>query len=183
MKRIIIVAAIILVGFIATPRLFAQENNNDDSAQQTIASCQRAQQYINNIQKPRDLRGRVDRLQAYRYIYQRLDGFVIRLEKNDQFQADLMRSSLDTLNDQISTFKDDYESYDTARDQVVTISDCQKNNQQFTSSLAVAREKRQIVHNDIIALDATLSPEFKTQLDDLYQHFLKGGPTSGGDRE
>lgn len=172
MKRLAIISIVIAAGLFGVPNLFAQENSVDDSAQQAVASCQRAQQYIENIQKPRDLRGRVDRLQAYRYIYQRLDVFVIRLERNNQHNAKGLRSSLDALNDQITTFKDDYEKYDQARNAVVEVDSCQKNNTTFVEALQNARQKRDAVHADILALDATLSPEVKTQLDDLHQHFV-----------
>lgn len=183
MKRTSIIMVIILTGFLVTPKLFAQDSGNEEASRQAVASCRRAQQYINNIQKPRDLRGRVDRLQAYRYIYQRLDGFVIRLERNNQFQAKEMRTSLDSLYKQINVFKDDYETYDEARDKVATFNDCQKNNQQFTDALQLARQKRQIVHDDITSLDATLTPKIKTQLDNLHQYFLQGDSIVGDNRE
>jgi hypothetical protein len=183
MKRLIVLAIIMAAGIFCAPTLFAQDIPSDEAAQQTVVSCQRAQNYLKNIQKPRDLRGRVDRLQAYRYIYQRLNVFVIRLEKNDQYNARELRESLDTFNEQITVFKDDYELYDRARDDVSHIENCQKNNQQFTAALSSARQKRQLVHEDVLKLDMTLSPQVSTQLDQLYQHLLVGGPNSGASNE
>ena len=183
MKRLVVIAIFIAGGLFMVPPLFAQDITSDEAARQTVASCQRAQNYLKNIQKPRDLRGRVDRLQAYRYIYQRLNVFVNRLEKNDQYKARELRASLDTFNEQITVFKDNYEVYDKARDEVSQIENCQKNNQQFTAALGSARQKRQLVHEDVLKLDMTLSPQVSTQLDQLYQHFLVGGSNGGSSDE
>lgn len=134
--------------------------------------CELAQNYLRNIQKPRDLRGRVDRLQAYQYIYQRMDNFVSRLERNKQPEAENLRANLQRFSQAIEQFKGDYESYDTAREAVVKISDCQSEKEVFDQRLAEAREKRVVVKSDIELIQSILNPNITSQLESLYQQLL-----------
>lgn len=131
--------------------------------------CSQAQSYLKTIQKPNDLRARVDRLQAYTYIYQRMDIFVERLEHNKQPLAQQFRENTDSLQSSIGAFKRDYESYDVARDRLTDLKNCQKNVSEFQHRLDDAREKRTQVNTDITKLDQLLGPTFQTQLTDLYQ--------------
>jgi glutaredoxin 2 len=141
--------------------------------QQTPAErCSLTQNYLKTIQKPRDLRARVDRLQAYRYIYQRLDVFVIRLEKNGQPQATELRSTLETYSDKTEAFKNDYERYDKAREDLANMKDCKNSIEKFQQQLQTTRELRQKVHEDIQNIQALLSPEITGQLEVLHEKLL-----------
>ena len=133
--------------------------------------CGLAQSYINNILKNRDLYARVDRLQAYQYIYHRIDVFVRRLERNEQKGDVELRASLNKFNDSIEKFKVDYESYDKARDLVGTVPDCKSNLAQFQSRLADARAKREVVYANVGAIQQVLESEIAVQLDAIQQSF------------
>ena len=170
--RIGFVVAVLLVSGLS-PRVLAQDDSSDGTT--PAQRCGLAQNYLKNIQKPRDLRARVDRLQAYQYIYQRLDVFVARLQHNNQPEAADLRASLDRLNKSTQQFKTDYESYDTAREAVVKVKDCQENFADFTAKLADAREKVATVGKDVDLIDSILSPNIKSQLGTLYQQLLISG--------
>lgn len=139
--------------------------------------CSRTQNYLKNIQKPRDLRARVDRLQAYRYIYQRLDVFVVRLEKNSQPFADNLRVQLNELEKVTESFKNNYEAYDRARDAAASSKDCQNKFEEFQSKLNKARQLRQEVYADVVAIQQLLSEQINGQLGELQRTLLATGST------
>lgn len=131
--------------------------------------CGLAQNYLKNIQRPKDLRARVDRMQAYQYIYQRLDVFTVRLEKNNQPLAEQFRAKLTALDANIDAFKDHYETYDAARESVVTLDSCGQDVGEFQKRLSKARQARQVVHDDIQKIQALYSPDILDQLRQLKQ--------------
>lgn len=136
--------------------------------QQTPAQrCVLTQSYLQKIQKPQDLRARVDRLQAYRYIYQRIDVFVIRLEKNNQPNAKEMRTTLDQFNRATDAFKNDYEQYDQSREKLTTMKDCQNSIEKFQQDLQVLRTERAKLYQDILTIQDLLSPGISGQLETL----------------
>ncbi len=143
------------------------EANQDAAAQR----CERAQYYIKSNIQPRDLRTRVDRLQTYQYIYQRLDTFVKRLEHNQQPLTSELRAQLNTIRQSTDSFKTNYETYDNARDQVTKLSNCKENITEFQNRLADARMKRQKVNEDVVTLQKDFSTT-KTQLESLYDQLL-----------
>lgn len=173
-KLLLIVAAVFV--FTATGTL-AQEAPAQTSQELATQRCSLAQNYIKDIQKPRDLRARVDRLQAYRYIYQRLDLFTKRLERNQQPEAENLRASMNSLGKDIEQFKASYERYDAAREELTNIKDCRNNMTLFQSKLEAARSKRQEVSDSIVAVESTISPTVKNQLDVLYEGLLATGKT------
>lgn len=129
--------------------------------------CGLTQNYLKNIVKNRDLYARVDRLQAYQYIYHRLDVFVRRLERNNQAGASEMRMSLNKFNTQIESFKSNYEQYDSSREALISVTNCRKNLAQFQDKLAEARIKRSAVHQDVLDIKATLETELIEQLNTI----------------
>lgn len=150
--------------------------------QQTPAErCDLAQNYLKTIQKPRDLRARVDRLQAYRYIYQRLEIFVIRLEKNNQPYALELRSQLDDLARATDSFKDNYERYDQARESVTNMKDCQRNIDQFQTKLQTVRLERQKVYDSVLEVEFIFSPQITGQLETLQQNLQATEKTRAND--
>lgn len=151
---------------LATPVL-AQENMASKADR-----CALAQSYLKNIQKPRDLRARVDRLQAYQYIYQRLDKFVIRLEKNNQPQAKELRAQLNQLNGLINNFKASYESYDQSRESVSKLQDCRNHMDELEQRLNEARLQRQAVYDSVQQIQTLLRPAVVEQLTILHQSLL-----------
>ncbi len=175
-KLRILILTVLLLGAVIAPRVSAQESNVSVQ-QQAIERCTLSQNYLRNIQKPRDLRARVDRLQAYRYIYQRLDIFVRRLERNSQPEAANLRASLNQFNVTIEAFKNNYETYDAARESLTEVKDCRKNIGTFQQKLQNVREKRQLVHDQVIAIEELLNPRIDSELNTLYQSLLATGST------
>ncbi len=165
-KSRLLTLLIIISALVVVPQLVRAQSAVVD--QQTPEQrCGLTQSYLKTVQRPRDLRARVDRLQAYRYIYQRLEVFVVRLEKNDQPNAQKLRTNLDDLDRATDTFRNDYEQYDLAREQLATMKDCHKSIEEFQRKLQVARTQRQKVYEDVARIQNILSPEITTQLDEL----------------
>lgn len=173
-----ILSVTILLFGVVSPSVFAQEASQTPE-QIVTERCQLAQKYLKESQRSRDLRARVDRLQAYRYIYQRLDMFTKRLERNSQPQATELRATLNELNKQIETFKSTYEQYDQARDAVSNLPNCRSNIVGFQAKLTTAREKRQEVAVAVVKTEEVLNPRAKSQLDVLYQTLLSAGNSEG----
>ena len=182
-KRQIIISFFILT-LTGTASVASRVSAQSQPASEAPAGrCTLTQNYLKNIQKPRDLRARVDRLQAYRYIYQRLDLFVARLERNNQPEAANLRASLDRLNKSIDLFKNDYELYDQAREDTTNLKDCRTNFDDFSNKLTVARSTRTIVNQDVELIQSILNPNVKSQLDTLYGQLLISGKSSGVNNE
>lgn len=134
-------------------------------AQDTPATgCEAAQQYLKAAQKPRDVRTRVDRLQSYRYIHQRLDTFTRRVERNNQPNAKNLRANIDRLHDVTEAFRLDYEAYDEAREAVVAVKDCRRNSEEFSSRLETARSARAVVAQDVALLRSIIATNITEQL-------------------
>lgn len=124
-----------------------------------VKNCNQAQNYLSGTLRLRDLRARVDRLQAYQYINQRVDGFVRRLERHDQPQATELRLTVTKLNSLINNFKSDYEMYDTAREQLASLRDCQDQPAVFARNLQTARGRLQTVEKDIQTIEDLLNKQ------------------------
>lgn len=157
---------VVLVVAIVTPLLSHTVVYGQDV---TAFGCEATQRYLRNVQKARDVRTRVDRLQAYRYIHQRLDVFIGRIERNNQPNAKNMRADIDRLYDATEAFRLDYEVYDTARDTVSTLEDCRNNTEQFANKLQEAREKRAIVAQDVALIRSIIGTNIPEQLDVIEQ--------------
>jgi len=166
-RRITTILLLSSVLLFAAPQVFAQEPtppSNEDIAQR----CQVAINYVTSNQKPRDLRSRVDYLQAYQYIYQRFDIFVRRLERNNQKDAPAFRATLTELQKETDQFKQAYESYDTARESLTGMTNCSTNPDEFSRRLAEARQKRVEVNNATNQVNTHLSATLQPQLQTLY---------------
>lgn len=175
--KIRLVILLLLIGsLLLVPRVFAQ--SEDALNDQTTQRCGLTQSYLKNSQKSRDLRARVDRLQAYRYISSHLETFISRLERNGQPQATELRGTLTSINDNIETFKTTYEAYDIARNQVVSVKDCRNNIEQFQTKLDDARLKRQEVNASVLSIQNLLEPTTKDQLTTLYTELLATSKTT-----
>jgi hypothetical protein len=126
--------------------MFAQELGTTGGAptRESIAQrCTYAQRYLNETLKPRDLKARVDRLQAYRYIYQRLDVFAARLERNNQQGAAEFRQSLDQFAKKTEAFKKNYEQYDSTSEILPQSMKIARNAQMNFKSTSTPRELRE----------------------------------------
>ena len=143
-------------------------------------NCKQAQSYLNITLKKRDLHARVDRLQAYRYIYQRLDSFVNRLEKNNQPGAQDLRTDLSVLNTKIENFKNDYETYDASRDLVANMTQCLSKKSEFEKNIIVMQANRAAVNTDVSSIRVLLEDTIKGRLDTLYQQYLETGTNGDG---
>lgn len=163
----------------ATP-VFAQELGATGGAPSRDSIAQRctfAQRYLNETLKPRDLKARVDRLQAYRYIYQRLDVFAARLERNNQQGAVEFRQSLDQLHKSTEAFKKDYEQYDATRDIAAKYENCQKQPDEFQEYINATRIAREKVSKDVADIHSLLDVSIMNQLAELHNVFLQTGGT------
>lgn len=165
MKKLLCTSLLAVLAFLPTGSAVAQEaSSSAASDQQIVDRCVLSQNYLSANLRRRDLRGRVDRLQAYRYMYQRLDVYVSRLEHNRQPEADNLRASADTFAQAIERFKRAYEQYDIARDGLTSLAGCAERPAEFRDSLATARQRRQTVHSEVIAIQALLSDTIRPQL-------------------
>lgn len=117
--------------------------------------CDAAQYYLKNTQRSRDLRSRVDRLQTYQYVQKRLDDFVSRMERHNQPGHQTLRVEVDSYEKGIELFKQSYELYDHARDEVTSLKSCTDNPARFSEYLTKAREERASVRTAIKNIDAT----------------------------
>ncbi|MCB9822926.1 hypothetical protein H6800_01470 [Candidatus Nomurabacteria bacterium] len=145
-------------------------------ASSEISGCKIAQQNLGASIRSNDLRTRVNRMQAYQYMYQKLDIFVQRLENNGQPGAKDLRAKTDELGTQITKFRDDYEAYDKDRDKVTKIENCTKNSIAFDRALQNARNSRAVVHEDVVNLDEMLSGPIQNSIRNLYTELLASSP-------
>lgn len=141
--------------------------------------CSLSQSYLNRTLKPRDLKSRVDRLQAYRYIFQRLDIYVSRLERNNQSGAKELRANLDDLKNKTEQFKNLYETYDATRELSAKYQECEKSPEQFLKNIDATRVERQNVNAKIIEIQNLLDQTIKKQLENLYQNQLEAEKLAG----
>lgn len=160
---VIFIFGILLVVFSFRAQTYAQEQTDYSLS----ARCGVAQQKLAGPVRSRDLRTRVDRMQAYLYVHERLDIFTQRLENNNQPSAEQMRTLTSELNVLISTFKNDYEVYDQARTAVATLKNCSKNTEDFSTSLEFARTTRKKVNEDVVAINLLLSGPVTTTMNEL----------------
>lgn len=172
MKRRYLTGLVLVIW--ATVATVALAQSGDVITEQTAQRCALAQSYLQEIQKPRDLKARVDRLQAYRYIAERLDVYTRRLEKNGQPGAAELREQVTQLNKNVDDFKNSYESYDQAREVVSKLRDCRTNVAQFQQKLEIARQKRQAVDAAVNTIQAQLDPTIKGQLSTVYTTLASG---------
>jgi TolA-binding protein len=169
--RILILAGLLSFSILGSSvTTYGQEQAGDDTA----ARCRISQSFITTTIRPRDLRARVNRLQAYRYIYSRLDTFVQRLEHNEQSYATELRVDLDQLSDKIERFKEDYEVYDQARQNVINQNECSKNFTTFQEKLEIARVNRQQVGTDVAEIESILET-IRGRVEQLRQELLATG--------
>lgn len=131
--------------------------------------CERAQSTLRTTVRNRDLRTRVDRLQAYKYIEKNLDALTQRLENNDQPHAEEFGELTTQLIALIGQFTDDYEKYDTARDSVSDITGCRGNFNAFQKNLYDAREKRAKVSAGVTDIRNLLDSGVRNQLSTLLE--------------
>ena len=148
MKKLLIFIAIFGLIF-STQKLFAQNSYKQVDGTAIKESCINAQSYINQTVRKNDLRTRVDRLQLYEYNHQYLDLLTTRLENNSQPQAQQMRDLVDGYKSKIDGFKAKYEEYDSKRDKLAGIGDCQNNTAEFAELLQQARSARQKVATSV----------------------------------
>lgn len=170
------ISALLLVGLVL--------RINDAQSQQLsesviVARCENAQAYLNKDLREKDLRARVDRVQAYEYVYQDLNMLALRLERNKQYSAKQMREQMTAFQQKISQLKVSYEKYDYSRDALAQLRDCTKNPQKFNELLTVMRRNRKEVEKQTIAIRTFLLANMSNQLEDTYDNFLKTSASGG----
>ncbi len=185
-QRVILLVSVSIFGLLLA--VLTSQSSNAQTAgavDSTVVSqqCGLAQDYFDATLKPRDLRARVDRLQAYRYIFQRLDIYVGRLERNNQPGAAELRTHLNEFSKQTEAFKNSYETYDSTRELAATYKNCSSDPETFLKRVNAARVERQNVHTSVESLDILLNQTIKNQLELLHQDQLLENKTEGGNRE
>ena len=180
MKRLITFILITLIGAPVTP-IFAQQlatTGGAPSRESISMRCGYAQRYMNETLKTRDLKARVDRLQAYRYIHQRLDVFASRLERNNQQGAVEFRQSVDQLARKTEVFKKNYEQYDSTRDIASNYENCQKSPDEFLDYVNATRISREAVAKVVSDIHTLLDTSIMRQLNDINNILLQTGGSS-----
>lgn len=171
MKKIQIIISIILV-FTPIQIVFAQNASTEMPEIETVAQrCELSQRYLKDTLKPRDLRTRVNRLQAYQYIYQRLDILVVRLEHNHQVGSVELRTQMNEFSKSIDQFKSQYETYDLSREVVSKYKNCRQNPDEFLKKVDLMRQSRQKLNSDIKEIQDILAVKFKLSLEQLGDSF------------
>ncbi len=155
--------------------VYAQPQTEQETDFSLSARCLVAQQKLAGPVRERDLRTRVDRMQAYLYVHERLDIFTQRLENNNQPFAAQMRTMTSELNALTTQFKTDYETYDIARTKTSSTKDCSSNTEQFSENLEATRSARKKVNEDVVAINALLSGPVSVTMNEL----LTGLSTEG----
>lgn len=178
MKKYLTISLISLVLVFSVTLAARSYAQPQESAQETdfslSARCGIAQQKLSGPVRQRDLRTRVDRMQAYLYIYERLDIFTKRLENNNQPYALQMRTLSSELNTLTSRFKSNYEAYDSIRTKTAAAKDCGNNTEQFTQNLELTRSARKKVNEDVVAINTLLSGPVTTTMNDLLTELSAG---------
>lgn len=149
-------------------------------AQQTPAAtesdlrrmCTQAQGYLQTTVRSRDIRTRVDRLQAYQYISKRLDTFIRRLERHEQPRAEEMRELTASLDRSIEDFKRHYEQYDVSRDRLAGLRNCQQQPAEFSKHLQRTRENLATVEKDTKTINDLLAKDLPRELRQLKQELV-----------
>lgn len=142
-----------------------------------VSRCKIVQQNLSGHIRSNDLRTRVNRMQAYQYMHQKLDIFVQRLENNNQPGAGDLRRQSDELGKKIDKFRADYETYDINREKLSKLDNCSKNSVSFDRALQTVRNSRATVHQDVIELDEKLNSSVQASVRDLYTDLLASSPT------
>lgn len=157
----------VTVGFTVLYSFAVMAQSDDGFSENFSSRCQRAQVNLRGPVRDRDIRTRVDRLQAYRYIEKRLDDFTKRLEKNNQPNAKELRTQVTQLNKDINTFAASYETYDGMRDSLSNMADCGTNQELFRTRLSDVRQSRSTVNQNVETIRTDLDSSIRNQLSDL----------------
>lgn len=156
-------ALFLLIGLIVTaPAGYARQNL--PASEVVKLQCKQAQTYLENTLRPNDLRGRVNRLQVYEYLYLHLNAIATRLQNNNQSGAQQLGNAVAEYRRAIDAFVKDYETYDNSRDQLASLEDCQKNISDFQKALSDMRENRAVVAKDVIKLRVAMNSGISPQL-------------------
>lgn len=171
MKKLSLLLIIALLVF--APAAYARQTS--PSSEVVKNQCKQAQTYLENTLRPNDLRGRVNRLQVYEYLYLHLNAVATRLENNNQASAKQFRAGVTDYRQTIDDFTKHYETYDSSRDQLASVENCQKNVSDFQKALADMRKKRTVVAKDIIKLRVVMSEGISPQLLTLQETLQTAG--------
>lgn len=162
--------------------IYAQENiaatmESSATLDQVSLNCRFTQDYINDKIKSYDLRARVNRLQAYRYISKRLETFTRRLENNNQPGASTMRQNVDSLNKAIESFKQSYDEYDAARSELSELKDCSLQPEEFLQKLEAVRHKRASVNTEVKTIKTIINPDIINEVQNINQLLFTKKPS------
>lgn len=167
-KPAITTLLIILTGlFLVSATAAIAQTDASGASEQFASRCGRAQRNLRGPVRDQDIRTRVDRLQAYRYISRRLDIFTQRLENNDQPSAQELRQQVSQLDESIDEFAASYETYDGMRDSLSRMANCGDNAELFQTRLSDVRQARSAVNTDVAKIHTTLDTNVRNQISDL----------------
>lgn len=178
-KTLLLVSSLALLFFLGLVLRVNDAQSQQLSESVIVARCENAQAYLNKDLREKDLRARVDRVQAYEYVYQELNMLALRLEHNKQYSAKQMREQMTAFQQKIGQLKVSYEKYDYSRDALAQLPDCTKNPQKFSELLAVMRSERKKVEQQTTTTKTFLVANMSNQLEDTYDNFLKTSASGG----
>jgi len=174
MKKVLLALIGILV-FATGSGLVAQNYERQRLELNSTAQCEKAQIYIENTLRKNDLRGRVNRLQIYEYVYRNIDAFTARLENNEQASAKTMRQHANNLRTEIDEFVKNYETYDELRDSIVAVKSCEENAKEFDTAVLRAQKARAKLHQNIKNIENLTRVDTQSTLDSMYTELLRTG--------
>lgn len=152
----------VLIATVVPIAVLAQSDGGE--GEDFTVRCVRAQNNLKGPVRERDIRTRVDRLQAYRYIEKRLDIFTQRLEYNNQPGAQGLRTQVQALELATSTFAANYEAYDARRDALAAMPDCGKRPQVFQTQLNDLRHLRATINQDVLNIQNSIDSNVRNEL-------------------
>lgn len=174
MKKLIASLVVVLI-VLTGSGLVAQNYQRDGLELNSTKPCEKAQIYVEKKLRDNDLKGRVNRLQIYEYIYTNADAFVARLENNNQPNARNMRMTLNQLRTKIDQFENRYEEYDQLRDAIQAVGNCDQNSKKFNQSVLEARVARIRLYSLIEEIDNIIYEKFSAGLNEIYDELLRTG--------
>jgi hypothetical protein len=116
--------------------------------------CEATKQLIDE-QRRSDLVARINKGRAYQTIIDQQNALSLRL-RNNKITSDVFDRQITAAQDKLSQFREAYRRYDDALDKLLDI-DCKTQPQDFVDQLVLARSLRQIVGNEVAAIDTELA--------------------------
>jgi hypothetical protein len=169
-KRLMIIGVIAalflsIVGFTSTS---AQSILSEEQLQKISNNCVSIKNTLNQLHAS-DALLRVNRGQVYEAMATKLmDRFNSRLTSND-LDAVGTTAVTNSYRTALNTFRTDYQSYERQLSATIKI-DCTQKPSEFHAAIENAREKREVVHKDVIRLHQYID-DYRSAVNDFFINF------------